>query len=479
MRGGSIIGGIRILAALSLATVLLALPLSAALTRPSNDASEPNRVVGGELLLFSFDADDRDGYGSGANVLDRSGRGDVARLVKVYAPAPWVGGSPAGGSDALAASVAYVESFTTPSSVRDLARSEFTLAAWARADSSTCATQVIVALPQMRLVARCATIYWEEVRITAITAIDDGTVASLALGTLPVGRWSHVAAVGTTAGVQLYVDGVAGPLVARPAPAAGGLAEGVYSVGDYPHKALASFGVPQAPFQGALDEVRVLSRALSQEEVQSVRTGPYLHLNVPPVASAGPDPEAACTGPFTAVALDGSSSRDPEGDALSFAWASSVALAGVAQPTGLFPVGATPASLTVSDGEAAASDAALVRVHDRVPPVVAITSPSGGGVHAAGHVAPAGDVVLVVGEWTFSADASDVCGAVIAVRFTIDGTTIKDEEAPWTATWAPAGLGVSYETLSVAAEDEHGNVSPPVTLDVTTLALSPQLPTRA
>lgn len=97
-----------------------------------------------------------------------------------------------------------------------------------------------------------------------------------------------------------------------------------------------------------------------------------------PIADAGPDQTVDCTGRLTEVALDGAASFDPDVDTLEYEWSA----AGVVfddpsspTPTGLFPVGPTLVTLTVTDGKGGvATDDVLIRVQDVQPPVVLCTT---------------------------------------------------------------------------------------------------------
>jgi hypothetical protein len=95
-----------------------------------------------------------------------------------------------------------------------------------------------------------------------------------------------------------------------------------------------------------------------------------------PVADAGPDSILECNDNGKASGrLDGSGSHDPNQAPLTFAWSAPPVMLqdpDKAVATGLFPIGATSANLTVSNGARSASDSAVVAVLDRTPPVLTV-----------------------------------------------------------------------------------------------------------
>lgn len=111
---------------------------------------------------------------------------------------------------------------------------------------------------------------------------------------------------------------------------------------------------------------------------------PYLSAitNLPPVADAGGPYEAECAGATTSIALDGTGSSDPDGDALSYSWSSDCPGASFDDATSATPLlsidtSSGPVScavtLTVSDGAESADDAATVDVLDTTPPELTVS----------------------------------------------------------------------------------------------------------
>lgn len=102
--------------------------------------------------------------------------------------------------------------------------------------------------------------------------------------------------------------------------------------------------------------------------------------NRPPNADAGQDQEVPCTSPGGAsVTLNATASSDPDLDSLGFLWSvpSGIVLddASSATPTGVFPLGITTATVTVTDGKGGIStDSVVVSVFDATPPDVVCTA---------------------------------------------------------------------------------------------------------
>lgn len=112
------------------------------------------------------------------------------------------------------------------------------------------------------------------------------------------------------------------------------------------------------------------------------KTGPYLSTqfespNRPPVADAGADQVVECAGATgTPVLLDGSGSRDPDGNPLAFEWrdAAGNVLARTPQAALSLPLGVHPFTLTVNDGRGGvATDSVLVIVRDTTPPEIRVS----------------------------------------------------------------------------------------------------------
>ena len=101
--------------------------------------------------------------------------------------------------------------------------------------------------------------------------------------------------------------------------------------------------------------------------------------NADPIVDAGPNQLVECTGADgTLVALDGLA-VDPDGDPLTFTWDVPAGVIlddpNIADPIGLFPIGVTTATLTVTDGQGGVDvDDVVITVVDTSPPEVACTT---------------------------------------------------------------------------------------------------------
>ena len=161
-----------------------------------------------------------------------------------------------------------------------------------------------------------------------------------------------------------------------------------------------------------------------------------------PFARAGADRTLECSGPTTAVALDGRSSISINGAPLEFSWQA----AGVtfddpssATPTGSFPLAQSAVSLTVSDPAGSDTDDLFVTILDTLPPTIACganvvvdaTSPAGATVSYAAPVAEdrcsvrsvicaaASDSVFPIGTTPVQCTVSDFANHSAACSFTV------------------------------------------------------------
>lgn len=200
---------------------------------------------------------------------------------------------------------------------------------------------------------------------------------------------------------------------------------------------LASATAAAPTFTAGLAGTYVLSLVVNDGRVGSAADEVTIVANTAPVADAGPD---QLVGVGTAVALDGSGSADPDGDALTYAWSitskpggSTAALSSAAVATPTFTAdleGAYVLSLTVHDGKVSSAPDEVTIMAGNVAPV-----------------ADAGDDRSVLPGWVVTLDgsgSSDANGDALAYA--------------WSIASKPAG---STATLSDAAA-----LSPSFTADV-------------
>ena len=195
-------------------------------------------------------------------------------------------------------------------------------------------------------------------------------------------------------------------------------------------------------------------------------------LNQPPVADAGNDTTAECTGAGAAVVtLDGTRSSDPDGDDLTYAWsAPNITFDDPTSPTptASFPLGATTVTLLVSDGSLDDTDEVVVTVEDTTPPTVTVTLDPATLWPPNHKLAPVHATVVV-------ADACDGAPVVRLVSATSDEPDdgLGDGDKPFDVqVVGPAELPVDFllrserqgsgdgrvYTICYEAEDESGNV---------------------
>jgi hypothetical protein len=128
---------------------------------------------------------------------------------------------------------------------------------------------------------------------------------------------------------------------------------------------------------------------------------PFRSPNRAPVADAGDDQVAECTGPSgTPRLLNGTGSTDADCDVLTFAWSAPGVTFNDATsptPTGTFPLGGHTVTLAVHDGTVPDDDTVGVTIQDTTPPNAHITGPPNG---------TCSPVPITVTD-----DSSDVCDA--------------------------------------------------------------------
>ncbi len=132
---------------------------------------------------------------------------------------------------------------------------EFTLAGWVRPDS-VYPTQSFFG--QYNLIE--LGIEYQANQINFWTSAS-GSIS--VTGTLPLGKWSHVAAVGDSLGLKLYVDGKEVASGGTSSTNFGSNAD-IFKIGEGVLNLTGGF------FDGRVDDVRVFSRAMCPEEIQSI-----------------------------------------------------------------------------------------------------------------------------------------------------------------------------------------------------------------
>ena len=141
-------------------------------------------------------------------------------------------------------------------------------------------------------------------------------------------------------------------------------------------------------------------------------------LDEPPACEASAPPGVECGGSATVVPLDGSGSRDPEGNALAFAWSTTC-------PGGIFDDPASPSpellvdasglcdltcgvTLSVSDGAQSSACFASIVIRDTTPPVVAASS------RVIATLWPPNHRLVRLGEAELAPSVSDACAPAAA-----------------------------------------------------------------
>ena len=123
----------------------------------------------------------------------------------------------------------------------------------------------------------------------------------------------------------------------------------------------------RGPLVGAMDDIRIYDRALTDDEIRDL-------FNSPPIAEAGPDQNTECANPNGAsVTLDGTGSSDPDDDPLSFAWTGPFGSVAGPTPTVTIPLGTHAITLTVNDSNGGTdTDEVVIIVEDTTPPEITV-----------------------------------------------------------------------------------------------------------
>ncbi len=177
--------------------------------------------------------------------------------------------------------------------------------------------------------------------------------------------------------------------------------------------------------------------------------------NSPPVANAGPDQTVTPTQPVMRVTLDGSGTRDADGDVLDYTWSEGETVLGRGvRVTVELPIGEHTLVLSVGDGEGTTTDE--VRIDIPAPKPTA-TAP-------ADFTAPPGRVVL-------AGTGSDPLGRTLEYRWTqVSGAPVELRDADKATAWflATRAGARTFELVTTA-----GASSEPVQTTVTVLDLAP------
>lgn len=163
-----------------------------------------------------------------------------------------------------------------------------------------------------------------------------------------------------------------------------------------------------------------------------------------PVADAGQDQVTECTAPEgAAVALDGTGSSDPDGDALDYIWTNSFGSASGETSMVSLPLGNHTVTLTVTDPSSASdSDAVSVQVVDTTPPVIGDTAASPNILWPPNH-----RMVPV----TVSVSASDLCDASSSCRI-ISAASSEPDNGKGDGNTAPDVVITGDLTVQLRAE---------------------------
>ncbi len=191
--------------------------------------------------------------------------------------------------------------------------------------------------------------------------------------------------------------------------------------------------------------IRGLTTTLSAGQSQSAPA-----VNLPPVASAGPDQIVEATSAAGAtVTLDGTGSSDPNGEPLTFSWSGPFGTVTAQSPAVPVPLGISTITVTVTDPDGLTGTATVqVTIRDSTPPLV--TASADLTVEA---TSAAGTIVI----YTSPATSDAVDGAGVASCL------------PASDSMFPLG----QTTVTCTATDAHGNAAAPTSFVVYVVDTTP------
>lgn len=459
----------RALTALAIVALTLVPPLAASLTHPSADPEGATRLFGDDVFAVQFDADDWTPRQDGSTGwwLAAAAPGGAASAYGAVQPStpdgPFGGAFTTEGSGfaqrvrdgtvpygwASSEYVSYPQQYTVAMFVRpgvcQTAEDCAYLADPSPCDPATVALRTFAIADPYTLGFGCG-------RVVLDVALPFGASTRLVGNAVPAGQWVHVAIrTDTWMGPRLLMDGVT-------------VAWQNVDMNTQTHNVLfpvraASQGVP---FYGSLDEVRLVNRWLSDDELLQARTRPYIHHNVPPVADAGADQTLECAGSSTYTTLDGRGSYDPEGDLLSYQWSAPDARLLLSptssRPGGSFWLGTTTATLTVRDAENATSATTRVHVVDTTPPRADSVSLSSDDPGIPQVATPLGEVGVARGSLWFQATLVDTCSGVAEVTVFVDGEAYTTRQGTPYYVHVPPPTQPALSRVTAVGSDRDGNV---------------------
>jgi hypothetical protein len=434
---------------------------------PSNNPSDPVRLVGGEVVVYQMDTRDNNQPSTGFTK-DDSGNGNNAQLAGVTFQGS--GGKFGGGYQCNG----FNNDIKIPNSPTSN-QPEGTLMLWVNIRDFNPGQGKLFVKSNPGVSSSLAIL----IQTTGIVQFGGGSFPSLnSVTSIPTGTWSHIAITWGSGGQKLYINGNQ--------DASSTYTGGVDGSSTTTMLCNDPNAVSTRGFDGTVDEVRFYNKALAASDIASLMNLPYAGTTSPPcltpVANSAPAaPSIAADGmgdgsygwvgtgfPYTFSA----SSTDPDGDPITYTWnfGDGKSGTGAAADHAFAGSGAKKVTVTAKDdpsarnaaqpncppaaAQSSTSDAFVFTAIDGDTWGTALTHPTQSCVNDVDVPIPAVNVIALSCTLTADADIGDNEQALAAkVCYWVDDAPTKlcATKAPYKQTYDSTKFPVGQHTLQVEA----------------------------